>query len=230
MLFLTWISLNLEAFEKLKQPEYKTVSIIIPCHFKHAPLLMELLEAYTMQSVQPNEVIVSLSEADRVSASIITSLSEKKWPFHFILLKHQEPVSEGENRNRACDAAKGDMMICNDADDLPHPQRVEVIKYFFDNFPIDFLIHTYTQSIEDWTVLNPSEIPFVVPKMVNEGGPHANGAVTVSQKIKKRLSWNPAFQQCVDAQFNEWVYHLFPNRMLIRTPIYLYRSDLSSYK
>ena len=41
-------------------------SIIIPCHPKHAQYLYELLKFYENQTILPNEVVISLSEANQV--------------------------------------------------------------------------------------------------------------------------------------------------------------------
>jgi hypothetical protein len=221
--------IHLSAYDKLNKPRHLRTSIIIPCHYKHAEHLNEALEKYAAQTAIPDEVVVSLSEAQLVPDKLKDDLQNKKWPFKFVLLQHNVPVSEGGNRNKACKASTGDILICSDADDLPHWQRVEIIKYFFENYPIDFLIHTFTFDASTWTWIDPTKIEHTVPNYVNEGGPHANGAVAISRKLSNLMKWNAEFRKCVDADFNGSVYWTYPSRMLIKQPIYLYRNYLSVY-
>lgn len=234
LMFLLCLSLLLgigsaDAFEKLKKRRPITASVIIPCHYKHAVHLKEALEAYAAQTVVPNEVVISLSEAYLVPEETLNALAQKKWPFSLNLLQFNERVSEGGNRNNACKAAKGDILICSDADDLPHWQRVEIIKYFFERYPIDYLTHKHVFETDSWTTYYPKKIGYTIPKFVNEGGPHANSAITVSRAVVNRFKWNAEFRKAIDAEFNGAVYHHFPNGMLIDVPLLHYRFNFSVY-
>lgn len=234
MLFLLGLALLLgvetvNAFEKLKKHRPIIASVVIPCHYKHAIHLKEALEAYATQTVVPDEVVISLSEAYLVPEEVLKPLTERKWPFSFTLLKFDEPVSEGGNRNNACKAAKGDILICSDADDLPHWQRVEIIKYFFERYPIDYLVHKHVFETDSWTSFNPKQISYTTPKFVNDGGSHSNGAITVSRAVVNRFKWNAEFRKAIDAEFNGAVYFHFPNGMLIDIPLLHYRNYYSVY-
>ncbi len=103
-------------------------SIIIPCHPRHACHLYDLISLYEEQTVLPDEIVISLSQSNQVSEEIIHNIESTPWAFSVKLLKSDKKLYAGQNRNRACDKAAGDIFICQDADDLPHPQRVEIIQ------------------------------------------------------------------------------------------------------
>jgi len=102
------------------------------------------MNALCNQTVLPDEVVISLSEIDKLNPALIKKFENKKYPFPVKLIKHRELLWAGPNRNSACEHAIGDIFICQDADDLPHPQRIEIIKYFFENFDVNHLIHCFS--------------------------------------------------------------------------------------
>ena len=144
ILFLSILSLHsINSFESGCYRSRLTTSIIIPCNFKHAHLLYNLLKHYKKQTVLPDEIIISLSEVNQVSDLIIKRLQDEQWPFPVKLLLSDQKMFAGENRNNACKNATADIFICQDADDIPHPQRVEISKYFFENYDIDHLMSSF---------------------------------------------------------------------------------------
>ena len=52
------------------------ISIIIPCVYKHACYLQNLLEHYKNQTLLPDEIIISLSESDKIDPLIIYEIEE----------------------------------------------------------------------------------------------------------------------------------------------------------
>src|SRR3989344_6793822 len=123
--------------------EELTTSIIIPCHPKHAQYLYELLKIYEKQTNLPDEVVISISEAHQIEPNIIKLLQDEQWHFPVKLLLSDKKLFAGQNRNIACSYATSEIFICQDADDFPHPQRIEIIKYFFVKYGIDFLLHKF---------------------------------------------------------------------------------------
>jgi hypothetical protein len=66
MLTNTLLALGLE---KRTQVQPMKVSVIIPCHSKHAVHLRNLLACYRRQSIPPDEVVISLSNINEVNRS-----------------------------------------------------------------------------------------------------------------------------------------------------------------
>ena len=110
--------------------------------------IKELLTAYEKQTVLPDEIVISVSQVQKIPNNILDELQQGSWLFSVTILSSKKQLFAGQNRNIAGTHAKGDILICQDADDLPHSQRVEIIKYFFEQYNPDFLMHQYRLSHE----------------------------------------------------------------------------------
>ena len=216
----------------------RTTSIIVPCHSTHAQYLFELLAAFSKQTVLPSQVVISLSDEKNVPSEVIQNLELSPWPFELVLLRWEEKVSEGGNRNRACEVAKGDIFICQDADDLPHPQRIEIIRFFFENHPIDYLLHSfYIQHNSLYEVFlennfNINDLCFYcfnsTEEAFNSGLRFATGVISISRKTFEKIQWNESFELATDREFYEKTSQLAQG-IILSAPIYFYRANLSSY-
>lgn len=209
------------------------LSVIIPCHPEHFPLLDPLFQTFADGTSLPDEIVVSLSLADRIPAAEIAALPEKGWPFPVVIVttpKHQAP---GKNRNSACAASIGDVIVCQDADDLPHPQRIEAVRYLFENFQIDHLLHQWLPS--DGTFR-----PFAIQGLENECRYYRsymqidldfihNGSVCFSRAILDKVKWNPILTIDEDSIFNRHASSFFPNHFVLPQPLIRYRGELSTF-
>jgi len=206
----------------------KTTSIIIPCHYKHAPHLKELLIAYEHQTILPNEIVISLSNANQ-APEIINAINTTSWKFDVNLITHDNHLTAGQNRNSACKHARGDILILQDADDMPHPQRVEIIHYFFEKYNIDHLMHRWSKSQDDWLYFDSLEkIPY------KQGNPnkissYTNGAIALSKKLSTKVTWDSNTKRGEDVRFNSKAYKTIPKekRIMLDVSLYQYRHSLS---
>ena len=209
-------------------------SIIIPCHPRHACHLYDLISLYEEQTILPDEIVISLSQANQVSKEIIHNIESTSWAFSVKLLKSDKKLYAGHNRNRACDAASGDIFICQDADDLPHPQRVEIIRYFFELYELDFAMHEYKPLKVDETPLyafheDLSQIKFMRPQNHRQTVrmPVHNGNVAIAQHVFRKKQW-PGDKSGQDVLYCRKLFELFTKRYIIQTPLLIYRNYLSS--
>jgi hypothetical protein len=124
------------------------VSMVIPCAPKDFYKLEKVLNFTASCSKKPDEVILGISqiymfqeaELEKVrklgpqlfNEFKITGTNDRCWP--------------GPNRQRASELATGDIIIYQDADDLPQHQRVELISRFFEEKDILHLNHAYFHS------------------------------------------------------------------------------------
>ena len=216
-----------------KQKKLLKVSVIIPCSPKHVKHLYSLLKIYESQTVLPDEVIISISELRTVDSSILNSLKKEKWMFSVVFLQSERKMFAGENRNNACKHARGDIFICQDADDLPHPQRIEIIKYFFEKFEVDHLLHHYIFSDKKLELSNNiAKIDYNFPRNFGEAwkvGPVTFGNPVLHRKVFEKIQWSskPRGQ---DVEFNSLVYKHFKKCIVVKFPLYIYRTELSSLK
>lgn len=124
------------------------ISLIIPCIPKHFHFLDRVLNAYLNGSILPDEVIINYSESSKVTKPEIDFLKSKysKNFSKFIFCAFPQKLYAGKNRNYGTRASTGDIIVYQDADDLPHKQRLEIIKYFFTYYDIMHLAHSYVFS------------------------------------------------------------------------------------
>lgn len=235
LIFLLVFFANLlVGLEKREQPQPMKVSIIIPCHSNHFVLLRDLLQRYRTQSVPPDEIVISLSNVGQVDSRQLQVLEKSSWPFQLKILKHPEQLEPAVNRNLACMESEGDLLICQDADDLPHRQRVQIIKYLFENYQIDFLMHKFVFDEGEFFRCNLQEMAACCDRMrgiderklvyIQQGCP----ALTrnVFQKVQWEKRNGGPFE---DGIFNGKVFALFENSYLLSIPLVLYRSHLSAW-
>ena len=140
-------------------------SLVIPATNGNFNYLQCILSHYRDGTVKPDQVVISLSNAHLVKKKKIEEL-EKKFENIFQNLKivqHDKVMVQGPNRDAASMAADHDIIISNDGDDIPHPQRIEVIKYFFENYDIMHLNHSY-QTRNETTFVPINHVTFLDPK------------------------------------------------------------------
>lgn len=215
-----------------------TTSLIVPCCPKHAPRLFELLKIYENQTLLSDEVVISLSESNLVQAEVLDALQNELWSFPILLILSQEKLYAGQNRNRACEHAQGDIFICQDADDIPHPQRIEIIKYFFDHYKVDHLIHQFifgspTQDliIDKYYYTCIEQLLFFYNEEISDAWrkrvPLCPGNPAVARHVFEKIQWSD-MPRGQDVEFNEKVYAQFDNCFAVRVPLLVYRQFLSS--
>ncbi len=213
-----------------------TVSVIIPCSYKHAKHLDELLHRLEQQSVLPNEVIISLSEYNKVEPILIENIKRGPWAFPCILLTAEAVQYAGENRNIGCAHASSDILILQDADDIPHPQRIEVIKYFFENYHVNHLMHQYvmvdSSAIElTFPILHVKRIPYEWGCFFNSINPahqFHNGNIAISKDLFKKMRWSKTLKRAQDTDFNRRAYANSSGLLQLKVPLLYYRMFFSS--
>lgn len=124
------------------------VTVVIPCYDKHFQFLMKrLVELYT-NSNKPNQVIISLNGCKNIEPTRIINL-ENKFSSYFndlTIIKNDERIPRPEARNLTIDYIKNEIICLCDADDIIHPQRIEITKYFFQKYKISHLLSSYIIS------------------------------------------------------------------------------------
>lgn len=213
-----------------------TVSVIIPCSYKHAAHLPTLLRSLEEQTVIPEEVVISLSEAHNVDPQIIDAIQKSTWAFSCILLTSPDMQYAGKNRNRACQQASGDIFILQDADDIPHPQRIEVIKYCFEHHNADHLMHEFVM-ISPQSPITFAAIPDVQKlklewnhnyESVRKQAKYHNGNIAIRRKVFDTVQWSETMARSQDTDFNRRTYKAFEHTAQLKAPLLYYRMFLSA--
>jgi glycosyltransferase involved in cell wall biosynthesis len=229
------------SIDKNKRDVKKTqkISVIIPCAYMHAKHLYQLLTHIEQQTMLPDEVIISLGEAHRVQPQVIKTIENKKWAFPCKLLKSNAINYVSKNRNIGCRHATGDVLVLQDADDLPHPQRIEVIKYFFENYQVDFLMHHFIMANTPKDAANFTKIPDLELISIDWGtdfesmfSQHkfTNGEIAISKDLFSQMQWIESMRRQEDTEFNQRVFKTFKQLLLVEEPLLCYRIYLSAAK
>ncbi len=212
-----------------------SVSVIIPCHPAHAKHLYRLLRVLEEQTVLPDEVVISLSEYDKAPSEIIAALEQCHWLFPVTIILSQEKLYAGQNRNVASRHAIGDVFIYQDADDEPHKRRIEIVKFFFHIYELEHLMHKfafvakeidkilyYDPEIKQFLYLRPLDYASFIP------GKHVtNGNIAISRELFNKYPW-PDHVMGEDEMYNRMLYELDVRRLIIMTPLFIYRHYLST--
>lgn len=187
------------------------ISLFIPTIPNHIKFLDEILFTYLNKStVIPNEIVVSVSNYTTISPDILSPIIENYQNVKFIL--HDKVMLAGPNRQVSKDFCSGDIIVYHDSDDLPHIQRLEIIKYFFDNYDILHLSHSYdtkenyNESLIDIDKINyitsdimnkdyfPNNILEECPKYCNAYGGGYNiaivaGSIAIKKEVLNHIKW-----------------------------------------
>jgi len=228
-------TLALASLFGIERKEYAPVkiSVIVPCHPDHFPLLDPLFRVYAEQTSLPDEIVVSLSQSNEIPSQEIESLTERGWPFpvRFVTSVNRQPP--GKNRNAACAAAEGEVIVCQDADDLPHPQRIETVRYLFEHFDVDHLLHQWLPSDGAFEPFRVEGIEtecryFRSYEQISLDFIH-NGSVSFSKTVLDRVKWHPHLTIDEDSIFNRHSYAFFPKHFVLPRPLICYRGELSTF-
>lgn len=125
-----------------------TISVYIPTIPNHLKYLDKILNTYLHKStVLPDQIVVSISNFKNVEMSLYEGLKNKYKKVLF--LEHSDIKLAGPNRQYSKEYCNSDIILYQDSDDLPHIQRIEIVKYFFENYDIIHLHHSYFNITEN---------------------------------------------------------------------------------
>ena len=113
------------------------IGVAIPCFDKHLTYLFLLLDSIETQTVLPDKVCVSCS-------STVSFPSSRKYSFPLEIVLTNEKRNAAQNRNIAMDRLRDmDYISFMDADDIMHPQRIEVLRNVFEEQNCQMILHNY---------------------------------------------------------------------------------------
>lgn len=122
-------------------------SLCIPCYEGHIEYLHELVESIDEQTVKPDEIVISLSSVSADLGTQTEAILKRKCGVP--LFVHHTPNKQyaGINRNVCAEYASYDVLIYIDADDLMHPQRIEIVKRIMAVHPeLKSMYHSYSKA------------------------------------------------------------------------------------
>jgi hypothetical protein len=113
------------------------IGVAIPSYIGHIHRLIELLDSIEKQTRLPDKVVVSCSSTREF-------INNKTYSFPLQIILTEERQNAAQNRNIAISNLM-DMEFVSfiDADDIMHPQRIEVLLKVFNEYDCDIILHNY---------------------------------------------------------------------------------------
>lgn len=231
--------MSIAALIERPQKQSARTSVVVPCSHKHVHLLADLIQELGRQTRRPDEIVVALS-----------SREVPPLPGHIRLLHSTAACTAGRNRNRGSDAATGTLLIYQDADDLPHPQRVEIIAGLFERFEIDHLMHGYIYTRgQTWSVGHPGQpsdhrqLPVELPPSSVDNAAQrssyrseplpttcvSNGEVAVLRSTWHVARWPEHAGAGEDQEFNQRIFSISQRTVTTDLPLVVYRHNYSTF-
>ena len=117
------------------------IGVAIPCFIKHTHKCHELLESINQQTRLPDQVVVSCS------SSKPEDFPHRDYKFPLQIITTEAKQNTGQNRNAAAKLLDTDIITFIDADDLMHPQRLEIIEKAVEG-GADIVLHNFFHGKE----------------------------------------------------------------------------------
>lgn len=207
--------------DKREERPRLSVSVVVPCAQKHVVLLPELVAALGAQTRRPDQIIIAVSGCEVAALPPIVGAE---------VVHSATPCTAGANRNRGSAAASGDVLIYQDADDVPHPQRVEIIAGLFEKYRIDHLMHHYYRQApkpEEFSIKEAAKKTRYRERPT--AGSITNGNPAIARNMLGFVSWPEYPQVGEDVEFNAKIYAITKWTAVTELPLLTYRHNLSSF-
>ena len=114
-----------------------SLGVVIPCHKPYIPFLRDCLDSIEFQTVKPDRVIVvcSSSNPEDIPDEYL------QYSFECVIRTREGDYNQAQNRNEGIRHIDTDYVTFFDADDVMHPQRIELIRKYMND--TDLILHSY---------------------------------------------------------------------------------------
>jgi glycosyltransferase involved in cell wall biosynthesis len=121
------------------------IGVAIPCYIGHIDPLFKLLDSIQNQTVIPDKVVVSSSSTKKTDLELNCYFEKvKQYTFFLEIITIEEKKNAAQNRNIAASKLSDlDYITFIDADDIMHPQRIEILLKVFQQHDSDIILHNF---------------------------------------------------------------------------------------
>ena len=121
------------------------IGVAIPAYIGHIDSLFKLLDSIQNQTIIPDKVVVSCSSTKHSVFDLdLYSEKMKDYTFPLQIITSEEKKNAAQNRNIAAyKLSVMDYITFIDADDIMHPQRIEILLNTFQEHDSDIILHNY---------------------------------------------------------------------------------------
>ena len=180
-------------------------SLVIPCHSSNLRTILFVVDCFMKEKQYLNEKIIifnNIKNFDKIK-NIIDKINLYNIKFKYKYFKNS--IHPGIARNLSYEFIESEYVVFHDADDEPHPRKLEIIKYFFENSDADEIHHLF-QPIElnflnydldriHYIIVNNEEIfnyqkkNFVLLNTYSKM-PVSHGLISIKTKKLIKIQWN----------------------------------------
>jgi len=123
------------------------IGVAIPSYVGHIEHLFKLLDSIQNQTHLPDKVVVSCSSTKNTDFDLYVE-KIKQFTFLLEIVIIEEKKNAAQNRNIAASKLTGvDYITFIDADDVMHPQRIEILLQVFKEDDCDIILHNYFLNV-----------------------------------------------------------------------------------
>lgn len=216
-------------------------SVVIPCYISHVRHLSFCLNSIHNSTRHPVDVIVVVSslELDLGAKNILTALRNRKWNFILHIIERKYKFYAGQNRQLGTNKASTDYIICHDADDVMHPQKIAMVMKAFDMYNTKIVVHGYVvkhmEPPQTWWIqynerrFRSKDIKQIIknPRSYRPRLRYANGHVCYHKDVIKTVQWGNR-RVAEDTLFVKQCWHAFKSMAYIPHRIAVYRQYLTA--
>jgi hypothetical protein len=219
-------------------------TVAIPCAWHHVRYLDTALSKIAAGTQLPDEVVIVISPVEpHKDLQEINTLWQKFREYFYLTIEFcDHPMDAAGARHALTANLTGDVIIYHDADDTQHPQRVEIVKRFFDEYDIMHLCHSYKtfsegqagQLVYDNVKVTSShklhEKYFVTGKKPKAfGSPFMRtfaGGLCIRREVLKTVSWGDLMPGVgEDVEYCLKVLEVFKKTILVDAPLLNYNTS-----
>ena len=197
--------------------------MVIPCAPRHVVLLEPLMTLLDCQTSKPDEVVI---------AGTIPRLSARPFPIRNVPTEPR--ANAARNRNFGTARAVGDVVLYQDADDVPHPQRIEIVRRLFERFDVEHLMHAFMHATHPTATWSASRYDVETIHRLARYHRYSfevgltNGNPAVRRTLAQAVRWPESKRIGEDVAFNVSACARSRSNAVLRAPLLLYRQHLSA--
>jgi len=217
-------------------------SVYIPCIPDHWHNIAMIVECYECGTVKPDEIVIFLSGMEGIKIPLPHNLVHLDWTrrsstIEIKVIKKQKLYKSGDARNQAEVACSGDIIVFQDADDFPMPNRIEHTLFLFEKYGMDLLLNSYVFFHDYIRDKRPEEQEQIwrnadIFNSANEPTPPcamAAGAISIRKKLLHRKAYTHIDGQ-VGGEDMKFIQKCFDLRIIATNKVlYIYRNQSSYY-
>ena len=209
---------------------------------------LNCIQNILQSTLLPNEIIISLNNVQIIGEQLVDNLENKYKKKGVKIIRNYSSLTEGQNRQKGSGYSSCDLILYTDADDLMHPQKIEIIDYFFKKFPnIVHINHEFSYGVNT-KVFDLKKINFAdnneVSKICQNLELYNNldwynlpnkqvhtAHTSIRKKILNSVSWDlDKTGVGQDSIFCRKVCNKFNKSIILFVPLSFYSKQFSTYK